>query len=129
MKLGVREDLEGKKWGGHLITACLYAYVKSTSNKNKQHTIINTYLDQFIDLYKQPLGRLCKLSKVMQNQSIKPCFFFLFDKIAHARKKTLPLTTLPVSEPKQLDPSVFWTQSFGAFMVSLVSDSEFLYTV
>lgn len=96
-----------------MITACLYAYVKSTNNKNEPHTIINIYLDQFIVLYKQPLGRLCKLPKVMQNQSIKPCF----------------VTTLPVFEPKQLDPSAFWTQSFGTFMVSLVSDSEFLYTV
>lgn len=90
MKLGVREDLEGKKWGGHLITACLYAYVKSTSNKNEQHTIINTYLDQFIDLYKQPLGRLCKLSKVMQNQSIKPCFFFFLIKLHMLGKKPYP---------------------------------------
>lgn len=32
---GIGEDLEGKKWGGHLITACLYAYVKSTNNKNE----------------------------------------------------------------------------------------------
>ena len=51
---GVGEDLKGKKWGGHLIRACLYAYVKSTNNKNESHTIINIYLDQFIDLYKQP---------------------------------------------------------------------------
>lgn len=51
---GIGEDLEGKKWGGYLIKAYLYAYMKFTNNKNESHTIINIYLDQLLGLNKQP---------------------------------------------------------------------------